>query len=293
MIGKLTAVFLLAGAVPAGAVVTTLPSAPFSWGSFGSGLSISSIRVRQYVAPAGVGGGLVQTALQSVDQPGATSGYRCNGGQRCAPAGSLSLQYALWQGSTAATGPVTRVGAVLFGGFEPLAGNSASYSFLQIYSDASAPGGTIDGGVNTGKVNGQIPRYVGNPAVPALGWNYGGTAFDFFDVPYDIVGSSPPENVRFETALVRVGASVDILADWTWSFSTLAPTLGGQSISFQGAPSAALLSLYAGRYPTTNYVNAIATVDRVPEPASWVLMIVGFGTLGTAQRAIRRETRPA
>ena len=270
--------------------MTTLPSPPFTWGSFGPGLSISQIKVRQYLTPAGVTNGtLIQTAVQSVDQPGAAAGYRCNGPQRCASAGSLSLQYALWQGSTSPVGPITRVGAVMFGGFAPLAGNSASYSFLQIYSDASSPLGTIDGGTATGKVNGQIPRYVGNPSSPALGWNYAGTSFDFFDVPYDLVGVSPLENVRFETALARTGgASVDILADWTWSFSTVGGALTGLSTSFQSAPSSTLLGLYAGKFPGTTYVNSIATADTVPEPGNWLLLGTGFGLMGAV---LRRRSR--
>ncbi len=274
----------LAGS-PASATMFDLPAAPpFSWGSFGGGLTISPITAREYVSPGGVAGASVDTLAlpvyaRHVGAPDGDPTLPCDHGHRCEQIGNASFEFALWRGSQPGSSlAINRVGAAIFGGFQltDAAELGSNYSFLQIYSDAFSPAGTIDGGGYTGKVNGQIPRYNANP-----GWNYGGSIYqyDFFDVPFDRVGQDPAEQVSFETALVNVDlltSTLTILADFTWSFTTAAGVssndfLTGALIASAAAPSSGLLDLYSSSFPGVTYRNGIVTIDSVPEPPGWMM----------------------
>lgn|GEM_PF-3967867 len=286
-----TAVALAAAslATAASATVTSLPaSPPATWAIFGGGLGPSNIYVSQYLTPAGGSGGSVQHVTQNVDAVRKAKGYPCNGHARCSSIGTIDFQYALWTGRILRGFPTGRVGAALFGGFQPAAGVTDSFSFLQIYTDKFDPVGTIDGGTANGKTNDGIPRYVPNPTPTAIGWNYAGTAFDFFDIPFDYAApASPPESVSFETALVDVlngGALVNILADFTWGFSTLGGHLTGNPIAVQSAPSSALLSLYRAKYPGITYADAFAHPDAVAEPSAALLIMLAASGLAALRR---------
>jgi len=302
---------VIAFASPASAVVTSLPSPVFGWGQFGGGLSISNITVQQYVTPSGAPSGAIDVVNAAIYAPDTSPGdgdptVACNGGQSCALIGNLQFQFALWRGSTLGpAGAINRVGATVFGGFQLFdsVDLGTDFSFLQIYTDSGSPNGTIDGGGFDGKVNSGIPRYNPDPGSPFGGWNYGGTAYqyDFFDVPFDRPGIDPAEDVLFETALTAldpVTGAVDILADFTWDFSTLdgpAPHdfLTGDPITFQNAPSDRLLQLYENSFPTVSYRNGIAALDiTVPEPSGLAVVASGIGfTLAFGRIGKRRTVR--
>lgn len=248
-------------------------SPPYSWGTFGLGLVISPITVQQYVNLDGTAGGSVLNFSSPVYAP--TAG---------APEliGTSNFEFALWKGSATggAAGTTNRYGAVLFGGFDLTAADvGTNFSFLQIYTDASSPTGTIDGGGYAGKVNSQIPRYGSTP-----GWDFAGTQYDFFDVPFDQPGN-PNETVLFETALVSYTANtVQILGDYTWSFTTGAngnpqSFLTGTAVTQQALASTTLLNLYSNANPGVTYLQI-----AVPEPASVVFFGVAIVSLMTRRR---------
>jgi hypothetical protein len=161
-----------------------------------------------------------------------------------------------------------------------------------MYDDASTPGGYVDGGGYFGKFNGMIPRWSANPTGP--GWNYGANAYQYqlWDVPFDFVGGSPLENVTFETALVNYTAlSVNVMADFTWSFDTLTGALTGQQIAIQGAASSNLLTLYTSWFPGVSYTNGVLAPATVPEPVAWASMIFGLGAVGVSLRRRRSARR--
>lgn len=288
---------------PARAVVLALPgAASFSWGSFLSGTTLGTTYVTNYVTPAGGAGGSVGSldvpilALDSnpLDRPMTVS---CNGGLRCKAAGTLSAQSVLWQGIQGRGYSLNREGAAVMGGFTPAGAVGADqFSFLQTYTDAVSPSGTIDGGAAYGRVNADYVRWTPSTA---YGWNYRGSAvpYDFMDVPYDRIGVDPKETVRFETALARYAAGsgqVDILAMMTWSFTTgsggAAQTfLTGTPIGLESAPSAQFLSLYATAFPgfTYRYVGGVADAVVAEPPAAWLLAAAMLGLVAVSRRRAR------
>jgi len=78
------------------------------------------------------------------------------------------------------------------------------------------------------------------------------------------------------------------------TFDAVAYTAGGQQLASVADQYNALNggAPYAG-YPTAGYWTAhILIIDPgVPEPASWAMMVGGFGLVGGAMRAGRRKTR--
>ena len=111
-------------------------------------------------------------------------------------------------------------------------------------------------------------------------------------MPFDYAPGSPLENVGFETALVDTaggGADVSILADFTWSFSTLSGALTGLPIAFHGAATPNLLSLYAQSFPGVTYRDTIVSPTALPEPEAWLYMIAGLASTGAATRWGRRR----
>ena len=289
-------------ALPACATEHGLLPAPYSWGYYGAGLTFSHVTVTSLVTPSGAAGGVVSTVTAPIYArvSGPADGdatLRCTGNVACEQIGSLQFQYSLWKGQQSSL-VTNRVGAAIMGGFQltDAADTNSNFSFLQIYQDASTPGGYIDGGTYSGKFNGGIPRWNANPAALAPGWNYGSAyQYQFFDVPYDLVGISPLENVAFETALATYDPAtggVNILADVSWSFDTSSGTLTGQPVVFNGAPSGTLLSLYGAGFPYASYTNDIlGLAAAVPEPAAWASMMLGFGLSGRAIRRLSRRRR--
>jgi hypothetical protein len=261
---KLALLIVSASAGPALAAMADLPAAPtFSWGQFGAGLNISGITVQKYVNLDGTDGGSVinYSAPVSAPIPAAATPELI---------GNAKFEYVLWKGSNAGSaGATNRFGAALFGGLNLTASNAGSnFSFLQIYTDASTgASGVIDGGGYFGKFNSLIPRFGSTP-----GWDFEPPdyQYDFFDVPFDPSGTVS-ETVSFETALVSYDAtSVQILGDYTWSFTTGAngnpqSFLTGSSVIEHAQASAVLLGLYEAAYPS------IAYRQIVPEPSALLL----------------------
>lgn len=302
VLAALVSLLSLGLALPAAATESSLISPVFPWGAYGRHLSFARTNVTSYVTPAGDAGGTVQTVDIPIYVAGGGGdgdlGAYCTGMIRCEQIGTLQMQYALWKGSQQSI-RINRLGAAVLGGFHltDSTDSGGDYSFMQIYKDYYSPNGFIDGGNAVGKVNGQIPDWNPNPTpLNNLGWNYNtnSSQYQYFDVPYEIVGVSPLENVTFETALAKsdpTTGAVTILADFTWSFDTLTGTLTGQPIVAQNAPSSTLMSLYGSTYGPygASYSNGILSYLRpIPEPDAWFMLMVGFGAIGAARR--RRRT---
>ncbi len=296
---------LLALAPRARAVESSLISPPFPWMAYGRHLSFARVNVTGYLTPSGGSGGSVQTVTVPIyAAAGAPDGDRtaiCTGNVRCEQIGTFQMQYALWQGYQQSY-TTNRVGAAVLGGFQLTDAADApnNYSVLQIYRDYYNPDGFIDGGNFAGKINGQIPDWNPNPTTyNNTGWNYGGSSYQYqyFDVPYEIVGISPLETVSFETALANVDAAtgaVNILADFTWSLDTLTGHLTGQQMVFNPTASATLLSLYTAAYGPAgaSYSSGILSYVRpLPEPGAWALLLVGMALTGAQLRQRRSAVR--
>jgi hypothetical protein len=71
------------------------------------------------------------------------------------------------------------------------------------------------------------------------------------------------------------------IADTAWLFTILSGTgrFAGATGSFEGAGLAD-----ARTRPTHVAISFIGDINAVPEPASWALMILGFGVIGAAMR---------
>ncbi len=290
---------LVALAAPAAvhAAATGLPATPnFSWSELLPIPGLGQIYVTNYISPTGQNGAPLSTlnsTILTLDNGPADGDptVACNGGQRCEAAGTLSFRSILWEGVLHSYLPNIR-GAAIMGGFTPsdMAGLGSNVSFMQIYTDHYNPNGTIDGGGPAGKVNGDIPAWTTDPL--ARGWNYGGGAvpYNYLDVPYDRVRLDPLENVSFETALAAYtpgSSTIDILADLTWSFSTLGDVLTGlpPTLSVSG-PSQTLLNLYAQSNPGYSY-QYVGGVQDVPEPATAALLATAAASLWPLRRRHR------
>lgn len=256
----------LAALAPRGADADTLMSLrpqtqlPYSWGDYGAGLNISDITVKNYYTTAGaLGGPIYVTNTHILDNDPDPKEPPVE------DIGIATFQYILWSGTKGGGAAINRYGAAFMGGFQltDLDDESLSWSFLQIYTDATHPGGIIDGGGFRGKVNGDIPAYNQNP-----GWNFDGarTQYDYFDVPSD-PSTAAAETVAFETALVcYMGNMVLVRGDWTWSFTTDGKGgLTGQSVASQAAASDTLLGLYRAANPGVMYDNIGMGTCHVPE----------------------------
>jgi hypothetical protein len=67
---------------------------------------------------------------------------------------------------------------------------------------------------------------------------------------------------------------------------------GTISLGFSSLPQSVTLSNYLVRYQAVNGDgSAVGTPGAVPEPATWALMLLGFGAIGASMRG-RRRTAP-
>lgn len=62
--------------------------------------------------------------------------------------------------------------------------------------------------------------------------------------------------------------------------------IGGDNIAFHGGPGT-----YIGEYGSKLTVSLVDSVNAVPEPATWAMMIGGFGMVGGAMRSARRKRK--
>ena len=67
---------------------------------------------------------------------------------------------------------------------------------------------------------------------------------------------------------ILLGGNTFRVGDFYWSINPLTLTSGGETVNG----------------------SLIATVTAVPEPATWAMMIIGFGLVGAGMRSRRRQT---
>lgn len=276
--------------------ITNIPSTPqigMATSSFVPGMPFEHIYY--YITPNGNNNGSVQNFNADIYYADSTPGdsdltSTCGNGSPCEKLGNLSFQNVLWDGAGKPVSAQTLSGgAITLGGFNLTdTAEGGNYAYLQIYSDNAFPTGTIDGGNYYGKVNSDIPGYMGSPN----GWNYLGTQYNFLDIPFDTV-NQPEGKVSFETALVQYnGNNVNILADLTWSYTTgyslsncvgsassatCFGVTGGSQLTLQNTASQNLLDLYNTAYGSSGYIyNNLVTTAPVPLPSSFWLFIPGL-----------------
>ncbi|MDB5194890.1 MAG: hypothetical protein JWO84_74 [Parcubacteria group bacterium] len=128
--------------------------------------------------------------------------------------------------------------------------------------------GNVDGDSITGLVN--------NPNSPGVT-----TAFNF---NYDNIGWLGPNFVSNNGALVK-GASTNIYNFFSQLPATTTVINGTAGSGYQIYKATSDGSVYLA-----NSVGNASVSVAVPEPATWALMLVGFGGLGAALRANRKRT---
>jgi hypothetical protein len=125
------------------------------------------------------------------------------------------------------------------------------------------------------------------PADPALGhyprWVYSWMQVLTFDV-FEISGATPYTNVRFK------GGSWGTLENRREE--VVGVTDGNGYLRLEGLIFKGNSLLTVGYKPYNLYIDASGISRGVPEPATWAMMIIGFGAVGTSVRR-RRSLRLA
>jgi hypothetical protein len=121
-----------------------------------------------------------------------------------------------------------------------------------------------------------------NP-IPIL---FGPSNFSIFSVPVSYGGAPVLTSLQFNTAtsgggVFGTGPFTSTGGPQLFSGPTSAPTFLQGTFDLSGGP----------RYPQfTLTISALTTSGAVPEPASWAMMIAGFGLVGGAMRRRRGQT---
>jgi hypothetical protein len=145
-----------------------------------------------------------------------------------------------------------------------LGGGTATYTFTDIYDPSTDP--TTVAAISTGG-SASVNAFFGQPIAFQLGTVVGATGYDFAAIP-------TPTGIPFSIAEDSIGLEFSLPDGIHYGFVT---TLGPEVIAYG--------------YNTTP--SGLITIG-VPEPATWVMLIVGLGTLAAASglRAINTP-RPA
>ncbi|WP_294195782.1 PEPxxWA-CTERM sorting domain-containing protein [uncultured Sphingomonas sp.] len=164
--------------------------------------------------------------------------------------------------------------------FDDLPGSNRS-PFTTSYSEAGFTLSYVSGSIYTAKNFGNPTPdlYFSNSAafditggVFTLGSFDGAVASGFGDVSYAITGFLNGQNVFSRT----VSTTRD-------SFTTLSPGAGNQSfdrVRFSMSTTSSSANI--------DNINVTAVRGAVPEPATWAMMIAGFGAIGFAMRRRQR-----
>jgi len=112
-----------------------------------------------------------------------------------------------------------------------------------------------------------------------------GDSFSFFPIPATVNGISGPSEVLFYAA--SGGGGFDVIQ----SPDPLNAVFGAGPVLFTGTLAAPVFVI--GTYELTDF-NASGdsytlNIAAVPEPASWAMLIAGFGLTGAAMRQRRRQ----
>jgi hypothetical protein len=117
-----------------------------------------------------------------------------------------------------------------------------------------------------------------------------------YNLTFDWAGASwatvtGPTTHAFDVTFGGVTQSTDTLnvdakgfSGWKTASMNFVATSGSQTLSFlsKGTPNG---------LPPTNLLDNVSMTAAVPEPATWAMMLVGFGMVGGAARYRRRSTK--
>lgn len=115
-----------------------------------------------------------------------------------------------------------------------------------------------------------------------------------FRMTYDVVGQGDP-SLNGWAASWSGGGCCDVAligSDGVHSTGTFAhPVSAGQTYTYSlgNFANRYLLGTSARRASMSGVFSWIITTQGVPEPATWTVMLVGFGSIGTAMRLARRK----
>ncbi len=100
-------------------------------------------------------------------------------------------------------------------------------------------------------------------------------------------GGAQGMNTTFGGVTVNTNNSDGVNSFWTPFSTTIVATAGSEVLSFQGFNAQG--ETIGNNISFGNEVTGVS-LTAVPEPATWAMMLVGFGGLGAALRISRRRT---
>jgi hypothetical protein len=190
-------------------------------------------------------------------------------------------QSATVNGATLSTGGST---TIHFGG--PAGSTASADLFLQL-TNANTAAGTYDFSYTFTNTNASVSNLVdfGFTTAPTLlGVSATGTnpQMDFILNPNNFPGGFTVNACAFPA-----GTSCDAANGQADNFA------GSFELTFAGGTSSITLANFVDRYASLTQLNGISgegtPVGGVPEPATWAMMLLGFGGIGMAMRRSRRS----
>jgi len=187
-------------------------------------------------------------------------------------------QSATVNGATLSTGGST---TIHFGG--PAGSTASADLFLQL-TNASTAAGTYDFSYTFTNTNPSVSNLVnfGFTTAPTL-LNITGTGMNFYLNPNNFPGGF--------TVNACAGPSGNNTCDAANGQADLFS--GTFELTFAGGTSSITLANFVDRYASLTQLNGISgegtPVGGVPEPATWAMMLLGFGGIGMAMRRSRRS----
>lgn len=178
--------------------------------------------------------------------------------------------------------PVTNAAAAAFDAANPP-------SFIEDFEDATATGFTVAGGSITSNPNGGGSSVFGFNTTPS-----GRFLLELFGGSATFTFVNPVSSFGFKLSGVQLGGLTVGFNDG--SAQSFAVTNNGSGVQFFGA-SGFTNAVSSFTFNATNDIVGIddlrfsSATAAVPEPATWAMMLLGFGFVGGALRSSKRRKK--